>query len=133
VRGTSDITGDAAYKAKWTDLLTLTYPDLSLIALAFLFLLLAAAAQIYIPKFTGSILDALTKAFSGDADNSKIPNIGGSGLCFQRHSDWSWHQFCVESFLVSRGSIFTVVGGRVNVTSPNSIDGFSFGTRYWVF
>lgn len=114
VRGTSDITGDAAYKAKWTDLLTLTYPDLSLIALAFLFLLLAAAAQIYIPKFTGSILDALTKAFSGDADNSKIPILEVPGFVS------NVIRLVVASILCGvfsglRGSIFTVVGGRVNV------------------
>ena len=115
VRGTNDITGDAAYKAKWTDLLTLPYhPDLNLIALAFLFLLLAKAAQIYIPKFTGSILDALTKAFSGDTDNSKIPILEVPGFVSNVIRLVLASVLC-GVFSGLRGSIFTVVGGRVNV------------------
>lgn len=67
--GTSDITADASYKAGWSDLLKVCYPDLHYIFFAFIFLLLAAAAQVYIPKYTGNILDALTETFSGSNDD----------------------------------------------------------------
>lgn len=115
VFGLSDITGDSNYKAKWSDLLTLCVPDAPLIAMAFVFLLLAAMAQIYIPRFTGNILDALTAAYAGENDDGK------------RESIWDVPGFVsnVELLVVAsilggvfsgvRGSIFTVVGGRVNV------------------
>ena len=67
--GTSDITSDAVHKANWTDLLAITYPDMHFIALAFVFLLLAAASQIMIPKYTGKILQALSDEFAGDNAN----------------------------------------------------------------
>lgn len=117
VRGVSDITADTNYKASWSDLLALCVPDLHWIGLAFVFLLLAALAQIYIPKFTGNILDALTETFQDrdDDDNSNRTPI------------WDVPGFVsnVEKLVVAsilcgvfsgiRGSIFTVVGGRVNV------------------
>lgn len=115
-RGITDITSDPNYKASWTDLLSLCYPDLHMIAVAFIFLLLAAIAQVYIPRFLGNILDALAEAFS-DADDDAA-----------RHQS----MFDVPGFISNvkllviasvlagvfagiRGSIFTVVGGRVNV------------------
>jgi hypothetical protein len=115
VRGVSDITGDSSYKAKWSDLLALCIPDAHLIAMAFVFLLLAAMAQIYIPRFTGKILDSLTATYAGKDDDAK------------RESIWDIPGFVsnVELLVVAsilggvfsgvRGSIFTVVGGRVNV------------------
>ena len=72
--GVSDISGDARYKAGWSDLLYMCYPDIHYISVAFVFLLLAAVAQVYIPRFTGKILDALATAFSGDDDGVK-PSI----------------------------------------------------------
>ena len=113
-RGASDITADADYKAKWSDLLAMTYPDANLIAVAFVFLLLAAAAQIYIPKFTGNILDALTKTFSGDQDNSKMPIWDVPGFVSNVMGLVIASILC-GIFSGMRGSIFTVVGGRVNV------------------
>jgi ABC-type multidrug transport system fused ATPase/permease subunit len=115
----SDITGDSNYKATWRDLLAMCYPDLYLICVAFVFLLLAAVAQVFIPKFLGKILDALTSAFADQRD-------GGGGD--SRHKS----MFEIPGFLDNvkllvvasvlagvfagiRGSIFTVVGGRVNV------------------
>jgi len=47
------------YKAGWTDLLKVCAPDTHLIIFAFFNLTLAAIAQVYIPHFTGKILDAL--------------------------------------------------------------------------
>lgn len=116
VRGVSDITADSSYKAKWTDVLSLCYPDIHLIVFAFVFLLLAAAAQVFIPQYTGKILDSLTKAFPPDHDEEN-----------SQKSIWDIPGFIsnvtklvIASVLCGvfsgmRGSIFTVVGGRVNV------------------
>ena len=68
--GVSDIGSESGYKATWTDLISVCAPDAHLVALAFLFLLLAATAQVYIPKFTGRILDSLVHTFSNDPDAS---------------------------------------------------------------
>ena len=70
VRATSDITGDPSYKAKWTDLLMMCYQDGFMIIAAFVFLLLAAIAQVLIPKYLGNILDALAAAFGNPDDHS---------------------------------------------------------------
>jgi hypothetical protein len=111
--GVSDITGDSNYKAGWSDLLYMCYPDAHYIIFAFAFLLLAAVAQVYIPKFTGNILDALATAFSGKNDNP--PSI------FDVPGFISNVKYLVVSSILcgifsgARGSIFTLVGGRVNV------------------
>lgn len=109
IRGVSDITGDSNYKAKWSDLLAVCFPDTHLIALAFVFLLLAAMAQIYIPRYTGNILDSLTATYASEDDNAKHESI------------WDIPGFVsnVEKLVVAsilggvfsgvRGSIFTVV------------------------
>lgn len=67
----SDIGADTDYKANWSDLITMCYPDAHLIAGAFVFLLLAAVAQVYIPRFLGNILDALAVAFANPSDESR--------------------------------------------------------------
>jgi hypothetical protein len=128
VVGVSDIGGDAGYKASWSDLIKLCAPDSGLIIIAFLFLLLAAAAQIYIPKYTGAILDALEQAYSSnDDDNDDSPNNmdddrsgGGDGIDTVPGFMSNVKKLIVVSILGGvfsgvRGSIFTVVGGRVNV------------------
>jgi hypothetical protein len=114
--GVSDITSDTDYRASWRDLLSTCRPDMQWIALAFVFLLLAAVAQVYIPRFLGNILDSLTATFS-DADDDGA----------RRKSMWEVPGFIsnmkllvLASILAGvfsglRGSIFTVVGGRVNV------------------
>ena len=85
VRGVSDITSDSTYKAKWSDLLALCVPDLHWIGFAFVFLLLAALAQIYIPKFTGNILDALTETYQNeDDDSNRTPIWDVPRLCVER-------------------------------------------------
>jgi hypothetical protein len=71
MRATSDITADPAYKASWTDLLSMCYPDTFMILAAFVFLLLAAVAQVLIPKYLGNILDALAAAFGNPDDDSR--------------------------------------------------------------
>jgi hypothetical protein len=73
----SDIKGDPQYKAGWTDLLGVCYPDIHLILLAFLFLVAAAIAQVYIPRFTGNILDELVKTSAEDDDDSSIWKLPG--------------------------------------------------------
>ena len=115
IRGVSDITSDSNYKAKWSDLLALCIPDLHWIGMAFVFLLLAALAQIYIPKFTGNILDALTETYQNeDDDSNRTPIWDVPGFVS------NVEKLVVASILCGvfsgiRGSIFTVVGGRVNV------------------
>ena len=74
IRVASDITGDANYKAKWSDLLALCFPDAHLTAMAFVFLLLAAMAQIYIPRYTGNILDLLTATYTDEDDVTRNAN-----------------------------------------------------------
>jgi hypothetical protein len=76
-RAVSDIKGDPQYKAGWTDLLGVCYPDIHLILLAFLFLVAAAIAQVYIPRFTGNILDELVKTSAEDDDDSSIWKMPG--------------------------------------------------------
>ncbi len=112
--GDNGIGGDTDYKAKFSDLLQLCAPDVVLIAVAFVFLVLAAMMQIYIPKYTGACLDALEEAYSGndDDDNGSIQDIPG----FMNNVK----KLIVVSALSGlfsgiRGSIFTMVGGRVNV------------------
>eukprot|EP00980_Cylindrotheca_fusiformis_P014761 scaffold4025_cov106-Cylindrotheca_fusiformis.AAC.3 len=117
VPGSSDIGGDANYKLSWSEFLLLCKPDMLLIFVAFVFLLLAAAAQIYIPKYTGAILDALAKTFSNDdddddGDHKSMANVPGFMSNVKK--------LIVASILGGvfsglRGSIFTVVGGQVNV------------------
>jgi len=69
-RAVSDIRSDTEYKAQWSDLLVMCWPDLHLIAFAFVFLLNAAAAQVLIPIFLGKILDALVLAFGNPEDDT---------------------------------------------------------------
>ncbi|KAL3944004.1 MAG: hypothetical protein SGBAC_001914 [Bacillariaceae sp.] len=115
-RGVSDISGDADYKASWSDLVSLCKPDLHLILAAFVFLLLAAGAQIYIPKCTGLILDGLAHEFSGDTTDAdrhkKMSDVPGFTENVKLLIIFS---ILGGVFSGLRGSVFTVVGGRANV------------------
>ncbi len=116
---TSDITADAQSKAGWKDLLAICYPDLHYFFLAFVFLILAAIAQVLIPHFTGKMIDAISTYAPGGGgddqrndDDSKIWDVPGF-LDNMRN-------LIVASILGGifsgvRGSIFTLVGARVNV------------------
>ena len=117
VAGVSDL--DSNYKASWTDLIMLCSPDAFLILIAFIFLILAAAAQIMIPYFTGAILDALEKAYSGNNDDDDHGG-GHDSITDVPGFISNVKKLIVVSILGGvfsgvRGSIFTVVGGRVNV------------------
>ena len=68
-RGVSDIGADAKSEATWGDLLHLCWPDIHLLFFASVFLLCAAIAQVYIPRYLGNILDALEQAFANGADD----------------------------------------------------------------
>jgi hypothetical protein len=117
--GVSDICGDTDYKASWSDLIKLCAPDAFLISIAAVFLVAAALMQIYIPKYTGAILDALQKEYGNndddtknDDDDDRIQDIPG----FMNNVK----KLIIVSILSGvfsgvRGSIFMVVGGRVNV------------------
>ena len=117
VRGVSDIGSDAAYKATWKDVLLSCAPDLPLIGCAFVFLILAAIAEVCIPRFLGKILDSLTETFTGIADDDAKREM----------SMWDVPGFMknVRLLLIAsiaagvfsglRAAIFTIAGGRVNV------------------
>eukprot|EP00934_Nitzschia_sp_Nitz4_P003704 Nitzschia sp. Nitz4//scaffold22_size323478//235391//238471//NITZ4_000566-RA/size323478-augustus-gene-0.243-mRNA-1//-1//CDS//3329543112//3694//frame0 len=113
--GVSEISKDTNYKASWKDLLAICTPDLHLLVVAFIFLILAAAAQVYIPRYTGKILNGLVETFSGDDDDGShksISDVPGFKANVRELIVWS-----VLSGVFSgiRGSVFSVVGGRVNV------------------
>ena len=115
VTADNGIEGDTDYKASWSDLLKLCTPDAFLISIAFVFLIFAATMQIYIPKYTGACLDALEQAYShnddGDDDES-IRDIPG----FMSNVKKLIIVSVLGGFFSGiRGSIFTMVGGRVNV------------------
>lgn len=113
VRGVSDIGADSSYKASWTDLLVISAPDAVWIFFAFVFLLLAAIAQVFIPRFLGNILDVLANEFrdGGNRDTNmwEVPDFMSNVQLLVGAS------IAAGGFSGLRGSIFTVVGGRVNV------------------
>ena len=116
--GDSGIGGDADYKASFSDLLQLCAPDAFLISVAFIFLLLAATMQIYIPKYTGACLDALEQAYSGNDDdghNNDDENINDIPGFMSNVQKLIIVSALSGFFSGIRGSIFTMVGGRVNV------------------
>jgi ATP-binding cassette, subfamily B (MDR/TAP), member 9 len=80
--------------------------------------MLAAAAQIYIPRFTGAILDALDKAYNNKRNDENTDDV----VPIQDIPGFmsNVRKLIIVSILGGvfsgvRGSIFTVVGGRVNV------------------
>lgn len=113
----SDIRGDAQRKANVQDLIQVCSPDFPYFVLAFVFLLLAALAQVLIPRYTGNMLDAIAQYAINQPSNDN------------HHDDGIWNipEFWINMkklvmasilgglFSGIRGSIFTVVGGRVNV------------------
>eukprot|EP00566_Odontella_aurita_P036507 CAMPEP_0113534540 /NCGR_PEP_ID=MMETSP0015_2-20120614/5212_1 /TAXON_ID=2838 /ORGANISM="Odontella" /LENGTH=907 /DNA_ID=CAMNT_0000433705 /DNA_START=185 /DNA_END=2908 /DNA_ORIENTATION=- /assembly_acc=CAM_ASM_000160 len=112
-----DVWGDKSsecHKAGWTDLKNLLKPDVHLIVLAFVFLLLAAAAQVYIPKYTGNILDALGHAY-GDNKEQRGGDIWDIPDFMPNIEKLVLASIFAGLFAGIRGSIFTLVGGRVNV------------------
>ncbi len=108
----SDITADAHYKAGLKDLMSVCRDDLPLFAIAFVFLILAAIAQVLVPKYTGNMLDIISNISPDMVRNGNIWDIPG-------FLDNMWKLVAAATFggLFSgmRGSIFTLVGGRVNV------------------
>jgi len=117
-RGVSDIGADATYKATWRDLVQSCAPDLPLILCAFVFLALAAIAEVCIPRFLGNVLDALSETFAGDDDDAT-----------NKHDIAMWDVpgfmeniklLLVASILAGvfsgiRAAVFTIAGGRVNI------------------
>jgi len=109
-QGKNDISSISGYKAGWTDLLGISAPDSHLILIAFIFLIAAALAQIAVPHFTGIILDSLVQ--TGDTTIDKL-----SWEKEFRKTVWKLiiASVCAGVFAGIRGSIFTVVGGRINI------------------
>ena len=111
-RARSEIGGDANYKAQWSDLLGVCLSDMHLIVLASVFLLLAAVARIYVPHYTGEILDALM-AHSSDDNPDPTPD-GSNSLVHIPGFISNIEKLVVVSILGGifagiRGAIFTVV------------------------
>jgi ATP-binding cassette subfamily B (MDR/TAP) protein 9 len=113
----SDISDDADYKATWSDLVLVMAPDKYWIVCALVFLVLSAVATVYVPRYTGAILDALVAHSSDndnpqDDDNQSILKIPGFISNIEK--------LVLVSVLGGlfggvRGAIFTVVEARVNV------------------
>ena len=98
--------------ASLNDLLKLVKPDLCLVFLAFTFLVLAALCQILIPHYTGKAIDSMIDS----TDSTPTSNITGLSKDFE----WNIISLISASLLCGvftglRGSIFTVIGARVNV------------------
>jgi ABC-type multidrug transport system fused ATPase/permease subunit len=115
----SDIGGDANYKAGFSDLIGVCASDLHLILIASVFLLLAAVCTTLVPHYTGAILDALV-ANSSDNNPNSNDDDNGSGI-LDIHGFVSNIEKLVFVSVVGgisagiRGSIWTLVGARVNV------------------
>jgi ATP-binding cassette subfamily B (MDR/TAP) protein 9 len=107
-----DIAGDAAYKADLGDLLSVCSGDLSYFALAFVFLIIAAMAQVLIPRYTGNMLDAIANITPEEVHNGDIWAVPGFLDNMKRLVIAS---IVGGVFSGLRGSIFSLVGGRVNV------------------
>ena len=111
MRGISDISSDAEYKTTINDLFSILYQDLHIIAIAFVFLLGAAAAQIFIPQFTGNILDALTE----NADNLGYDNQDDGNIVWNIPGFISNTKKLIIAALICgvcsgiRGALFTLV------------------------
>lgn len=115
-RGTSDIGADAQSRATWNDLFLMCWPDMHWIVAAFVFLLLAAIAQVLIPRYLGNILDALAEAFDGKDDDASRHKSMVEVPGFMRNMELLvLASVGAGVFSGLRGSFFTVVGGRVNI------------------
>lgn len=118
-RVSSDIGGDANYKASFSDLFRVCASDVHLIAFASVFLLLAAVCTTLVPHYTGKILDALV---AHSSDNNPDPGLDddGSGILHIPGFVSNIEKLVAVSILGGifagiRGSIFSLVGARVNV------------------
>lgn len=119
VRGFSNIQADAHCNAKWSDLLSVCEPEKHLIILSFIFLLAASVCNVYVPKFTGEVLDALVGNHTSTLLND------GQGLLRTSIVQIPGFLKNIELLLLVsvlggvfggiRAMIFTVVGARVNV------------------
>jgi ATP-binding cassette subfamily B (MDR/TAP) protein 9 len=134
-RGYSDIGTDANYKAELSDLLNVCEPDKYLILLACVFLVCAAIANIYVPKYTGKILDDLVRQSTDDTSLSMFAQLGNSSDSNNGDDDSGHHggsiahipgfvknieMLVLASILGGvfggiRGALFTFIGARANV------------------
>jgi ATP-binding cassette subfamily B (MDR/TAP) protein 9 len=115
----SDITTDPHYKAGWRDLLQVCAPDLHYFVFAFVFLILAAIAQVLIPRYTGNMLDAIAN-YKPPSNDDENPDDHGSSIWKVPGFLLNMQKLVIASILGGvfsgvRGSIFTAVGARVNV------------------
>ena len=109
-----DITGDAQHKAGWRDMWSICHDDLHYFALAFVFLILAAVAQVLIPRFTGNMLDSIAKYSPEDRESGNV-NIWEVPGFLDNMKKLLVASILGGLFSGIRGSIFSLVGARVNV------------------
>lgn len=119
-RVSSDIGGDANYTAQFSDLLGVCAADVHLILFASIFLLLAAVCTTLVPHYTGKILDALVANSSDSNPDDSTDDDTGSGILNIPGFVSNIERLVAVSVLGGicagiRGSIFTLVGARVNV------------------
>lgn len=105
-----EVKEEKEYKSNVGDLLRICRPDLKYFLVAFMALLLAAASEVFLPKFTGNVLDALTDGMASFHENNiwELPNFTSN----IRNLVLAGATCAVFSGL--RGSMFTFLGGRVN-------------------
>ncbi|KAL7574782.1 hypothetical protein ACA910_010628 [Epithemia clementina (nom. ined.)] len=132
LRGFSEIGPDANYTASTSDLFKMCEPDKYLILLACVFLLAAAVSQVYVPKFTGAVLDSIvghinnnTTESSNDHESLFFSISAGDGDRAHKHATRipgfvrNIEMLLLVSILGGifagiRSAIFTMVGARVN-------------------
>jgi len=132
-QSSSSSSSSSSYTAKWSDLIDVCAPDKLLIGTATLFLFAAAVANVYVPKFTGQVLDELVNANNRNvtaATFSTMPmflQVGDGGSRPDGNSIVHIPGFLRNIQLLLavsilggifegiRGMIFTMVAARVNV------------------
>ena len=117
-------------KAGWWDLVHICLPDWHLIVVACIFLILAALTQVFIPKITGHLLDAISKEYH-NTNNATTPTT--------YHVDDSSFKSNIQKLLALaicggicagiRGSIFTLVSKISYIISFPSLEFCSFPSQ----
>lgn len=115
---------DCEYQSSWADIVEFVLPDKYWILLATFFLFAAAICNVYIPHFTGKILDALVG--TDDNNDDGIPQSddnnddhGGSSILKIPGFVTNIEMLVLVSILGGvfagcRGAIFSTVGARCN-------------------
>ncbi|CAB9503162.1 Lactococcin transport/processing ATP-binding protein LcnC-like [Seminavis robusta] len=109
---------DSEYEATWSDIVLFVLPDRHWLLLATLFLLAASVCNVFIPHFTGKILDALVAPHNNNTDDLMADDNDNSILHIPGFVG-NIEKLVLVSILGGvfsgfRGAIFSVVGARCN-------------------